>query len=292
MAASRTSACCWLLVLFLAGSLVSVDWAQQPTKTPSSSDDPALRETVKQFVTQHCIHCHNKDDKRGGLALDAISSDDVAAHSEVWEKVVRKLSTRQMPPVGRPRPDERTYDAFVAALEAELDRAAALRPNPGRTLTLRRLNRTEYQNAIRDLLALEIEAAALLPADEANHGFDSAPLGDLSPTLLERYITAAQKISRLAVGRSPKTPNSDTFRVPPDQTKEGHIPGLPLGTRGGILIPYTVPQDGEYDIQVWLTRDRNEHVEGLREPHDLEVLLDRKNVASFTVKPPGKGEGH
>ena len=191
-----------------------------------------------------------------------------------------------MPPVGRPRPDERTYESFVAALEAELDRVAATRPNPGRTPTLRRLNRTEYQNAIRDLLALDIDAAALLPADEANHGFDSAPLGDLSPTLLDRYITAAQKISRLAVGRAPTTPNSDTFRVPPDLTQEGHVEGLPLGTRGGILIPYTFPQDGEYDIQVWLTRDRNEHVEGLREPHELEVLLDRKRMASFTVKPP------
>jgi hypothetical protein len=152
------------------------------------------------------------------------------------------------------------------------------------------MNRTEYQNAIRDLLALEIDAAALLPADEANHGFDSAPLGDLSPTLLDRYITAAQKISRLAVGRAPTTPNSDTFRVPPDQTQEGHAPGLPLGTRGGVVVPFTFPQDGEYDVQVWLTRDRNEQVEGLREKHDLEVLLDRKHLATLVVKPPVNNE--
>src|SRR5205807_9120315 len=129
--------------------------------------------TVKQFVTKHCTSCHNSDDKRAGLALDAISSEDIGAHPAVWEKVVRKLSTRQMPPVGRPRPDERTYDSFVAALEAALDRAAAARPNPGRTATLRRLNRTEYQNAVRDLLALDVDASVLLPADEANHGFDS-----------------------------------------------------------------------------------------------------------------------
>src|SRR5262249_31774922 len=181
---------------------------------------------------------------------------DLEGHSEVWEKVVRKLTVRQMPPLGRTRPDERTYDLVIAALEAELDRVAAARPNPGRTPTLRRLNRTEYQNAIRHLLALEVDAAALLPADEANHGFDSAPLGDLSPTLLDRYLTAAQKISLLAVGRVPTSANSDTFRTPPDLTQEAHVRGLPLGTRGGILIPYTAPQDGEYDIQVWLTRLR------------------------------------
>jgi hypothetical protein len=139
---------------------------------------------------------------------------------------------------------------------------------------------------------VNVDAAALLPADEENHGFDSAPLGDLSPTLLDRYLTAAQKISRMAIGRAPKTPNSDTFRVKPDLTQEGHIEGLPLGTRGGILIPYTFPQDGEYDVQVWLTRDRNEQVEGLREPHELEVLLDRKRLASLTVKPPAPNEGH
>ncbi|MGL4552406.1 MAG: DUF1592 domain-containing protein, partial [Gemmataceae bacterium] len=163
---------------------------------------------------------------------------------------------------------------------------------PGRTPTLRRLNRTEYQNAVRDLVALDIDAAALLPADEANHGFDSAPLGGLSPTLLERYVAAAQKVSRLALGRAAKTPGGDTFRVPPDRTQEGHVEGLPVGTRGGLLIPYTFPQDGDYDVQVWLTRDRNEQVEGLRGPHELEVLLDRVRVASFPVKPPARGEGH
>src|SRR5205807_6228842 len=138
---------------------------------------------------------------------------------------------------------------------AALDRAAAAHPDPGRTPTLRRLNRTEYQNAVRDLLAVDVDATALLSADEANHGFDSAPLGDLSPTLLDRYITAAQKISRLAVGRSPKTPDSDTFRPAPDRTQEQHVEGLPLGTRGGMRIAYAFPQEGEYDVQVWLTRD-------------------------------------
>ncbi len=288
----RISARSWMPVLMLAGGLVGVAEAQPPAKTPPLPQARLDLAAVKQFVTRHCTSCHNSEDKRAGLDLDALSSKDVEAHPAVWEKVVRKLAARQMPPVGKPRPDERTYETFVAALETELDRVAAARPNAGRTPTLRRLNRTEYQNAIRDLLALEIDAGALLPVDEANHGFDSAPLGGLSPTLMDRYLSAAQKISRLAVGRAPTTPNSDTFRVPPDLTQEGHVKGLPLGTRGGILIPYTAPQDGAYDIQVWLTRDRNEHVEGLREPHELEVLLDRKRMASFTVKPPSKGEGH
>src|SRR5262249_4401659 len=206
--------CLCMPALFLVGGWVGVDSAQEPSKPAPSSDASLDRVIVSKFVTKYCTSCHNADTKKAGLALDTIAAKDVEAHPGLWEKVVRKLTARQMPPLGRTRPDERTYDTIVAALEAELDRVAAARPNPGRTPTLRRLNRTEYQNVIRDLLALDIDAAALLPADEANHGFDSAPLGDLSPTLLERYVTAAQKISRLALGRAPKTPNSHTFRTP------------------------------------------------------------------------------
>jgi hypothetical protein len=293
MRRSGTSARWWASALLLAGGLVGWNGAQTPPKAPPSPKAAPERAAVGKFVTRYCADCHNGDIKRGGLNLDGIKTEGVGAHPKVWEKVVRKLAGRQMPPAGKPRPDEKTYESFVAALESDLDRSAGVRgPDPGRTPTLRRLNRTEYQNAIRDLLALDVDAAVLLPADEANHGFDSAPLGDLSPTLLERYLTAAQKISRLALGRQPLAPNSDTFRTPPDQTQEGHVEGLPLGTRGGILVPFAFPQNGEYDVQVWLTRDRNEHVEGLREPAELEVLLDRKRLASFTVKPPARGEGH
>ncbi len=287
---SRSSRRRWMPVLFLAGALVGVDWAQEAPQPSPSSEMPPERAAVKPFVAQYCTHCHNGDEKKGGLDLEAAGRQEVAARPDAWEKVVRKLAARQMPPLGNERPDERTYASVVAALDAELDAAAAARPNPGRTPTLRRLNRTEYQNVIRDLLALDIDAAALLPADEANHGFDSAPLGDLSPTLLERYITAAQKISSLAVGRAAKTPASDTFRVPADLTQEGHVEGLPLGTRGGIRIPFHFPQDGQYDVQAWLTRDRNENVEGLSEPHELLVLLDRKQMASLSVKPPVNSE--
>ena len=213
-------------------------------------------------------------------------------HPSVWEKVVRRLVARQMPPDDALRPKGREYDAAVASLTTALDRSAAEHPEPGRTDTLRRLNRTEYQNAIRDLLALDVDAAALLPPDESSHGFDNVTVGDLSPTLLERYITAAQKISRLAVGGPGRSPGGDTVRIRADLTQEEHVEGLPIGTRGGALIPYTFPQDGEYDIQLRLARDRNEHVEGLHESHELEVLLDRERMALLTVSPPRAEKDH
>ena len=153
------------------------------------------------------------------------------------------------------------------------------------------MNRTEYQNAIRDLLALDVDVAALLPADESSHGFDNVTVGDLSPTLLDRYVSAAEKISHLAVGRPSRSPGGETVRIRADLTQEEHIDGLPIGTRGGALLHYTFPQDGDYEIQVRLTRDRNEHVEGLSEPHDLEVLVDRARAQLFTVKPPVREPG-
>jgi hypothetical protein len=259
---------------------ISINLSAQPVRSP-------LPSSVSSLVSQYCLDCHNADVKKGGLDLERISRDDLAQHPKEWEHVVRKLGTRQMPPVGKDRPNDKTYDAVVARLASSLDAVAAKHPNPGRTETFRRLNRTEYQNAIRDLLALDIDAAALLPKDEVSHGFDNVEVANLSPTLLNRYIAAAEKISRLAVGAPRKAPGGDTFRVPPDVTQEEHVQGLPLGTRGGALIPYTFPRDGEYEIHLRLARDRNEEVEGLREPHEVLVLVDRKQVKSFTVAPPG-----
>ena len=237
------------------------------------------------MVNQYCADCHDRETKKGELDFSSIDLNDVTQHPDIWEKVVRKLRARQMPPAGKKRPDESGYQAALSQLATSLDILAAQHPNPGRTETLRRLNRTEYQNAIRDLLSLDIDAAALLPKDDAGHGFDNVNVGTLSPTLLDRYISAAQKISRLAVGTVQRV-GGDTIRIPADVTQEEHIEGLPLGTRGGALIPYTFPQDAEYEIQVRLTRDRNDEVEGLRERHELQLLLDRELVASFTVTPP------
>jgi hypothetical protein len=243
------------------------------------------------LVDEYCLSCHDKDHEKGGLILETVLADDVPRHADVWEKVVRKLRTRQMPPIGKERPDEAAYDAVVRSLEASLDRAGAASPNPGRTAGLRRLTRTEYRNAVRDLLAIDVDVTPLLPADESSYGFDNGTVGDLSPTLLDRYVAAAEKISRLALGRSGRTPGGDTIRIPADLTQEEHIDGLPVGTRGGALIHYTFPEDGEYEFQIRLTRDRDEHVEGLTEPHDVELLLDRARVRLFTVTPPVRRPG-
>src|SRR5256886_6308392 len=282
----RVLAACLGWLLFEASSLRAQN--EKPLEHPKDKANVSRRSSsaVQSLVDQYCAGCHDSEMKKGRLDFDSIRMEDVTKHPEVWEKVVRKLRARQMPPMGKARPEESTYEKVVARLSDALDRAAAEHPNPGRTETFRRLNRTEYQNVIRDLLALEIDATELLPKDDASHGFDNVTVGVLSPTLLDRYITAAQKISRLAVGAPRRSPGGDTFRIRADLTQEERVEGLPVGTRGGALIPYAFPQDGDYEIQIRLTRDRNDEVEGLHEPHEVEVLLDRERTATFTVAPP------
>ncbi|MDA1093132.1 MAG: DUF1592 domain-containing protein [Acidobacteria bacterium] len=248
-----------------------------------NAQEPAAHQRV---VTQYCVTCHNERLKSANLDLDTLVTRPLEDQAETWERVVRKLRARQMPPAGRPRPDEATYDAVVASLESALDRMAAAHPNPGRTETFRRLTRTEYRNAIRDLLALDLDLSDLLPRDESSQGFDNITVTDLSPTLLERYVSAADKISRLAVGRPISSPEVETVTMKPDRTQEWHLDGLPVGTRGGTLINHAFPLDGDYEIAIRLTRDRDEQVEGLREPHEVELLLDRERVSVFTVVPP------
>ena len=239
----------------------------------------------RQFLDRHCASCHNERLKTGGLNLVQADLSKVGAQPELWEKVSRKLHTGVMPPPNTPQPPEKDRRAILTWLETSLDTAAAAKPNPGRTETLRRLTRTEYQNAIRDLLALDIDAASLLPADESGHGFDNVIVGDLSPTLVNRYISAAQRISRLAVGTTQSLQN-DIIRVAADLTQEDHIPGLPRGTRGGLSTSYVFPRDGEYDVQILLARDINGIVSGTRDgrPHQLLVLVDREPVKTFTVQ--------
>ncbi len=283
---------CGVSILLLAGIFMRSGAACQQAAAPSSPRGSNEREAIGRFVEMYCVACHSGDDKAAGLALDALCSEDVSANPKAWERVVRQLVARRMPPEEEVRPLQRNYDSIVSLLAGSLDRAAATNPEPGRTATFRRLNRTEYQNAIRDLLALDIDASAMLPNDESSRGFDNVTVVDLSPMLLERYITAAQRISHLAVGSPSRSPGGETIRIRPDLTQEEHVEGLPIGTRGGALIPYTFPQDGEYEVQVRLARDRNEHVEGLRETHELEVLLDRERKASFTVTPPKSETDH
>ena len=243
------------------------------------------------FVDRYCAGCHNEKARTAGLALDAPQVQNVGESPEIWEKVVRKLRGRMMPPPGRPRPDEAAYDAIVSHIEDSLDRAAAANPNPGRTDTFRRLNRTEYQNAIRDLLALSLDVQPLLPGDDSSAGFDNITVGNLPPALLDRYLSAAQKISRLAIGSPVRSPGGDTILLPPDLTQEDHLDGLPFGTRGGTGIHYDFPVDGQYQIQVRLTRDRNEHVEGLTDAHEMEITVDGRRLQLFTVKPRARAQG-
>ena len=272
--------------LAVVGGLVCLGAPQPQSKTvPAPSPEGAV-------MARYCVGCHSSKAKAGGLDLASISADNVSQHPEVWEKVVRKLRARYMPPAGMPRPDERTYDSVVSSLTASLDGAAATKPNPGRTETFRRLTRTEYQNAIRDLLAIDVDVTSLLPSDESSHGFDNVTVGELSPTLLERYLTAVRKISRLAIGSPARAPGGDTMILPPDLTQEEHFDKLPFGTRGGQVVRYTFPQDAVYEIQLRLQRDRNEHVEGLSDRHEIDLMLDGQRLKLFAVTPPLRGVDH
>ena len=283
----RLTACCALL---LASAVLRAGGSEDPplraqnveaglqTRLPTATTDRAT-------IDRYCVTCHNGRTRTGGLALDTLDVTRVAADAETWEKVVRKMRGRMMPPPGLPRPDEATYDALSAHLEDALDRAAAARPHPGRTDTFRRLSRFEYQNAIRDILALDVDVSALLPKDDASHGFDNVSNGELSPTLLERYLAAAQKVSRAAIGGALPSPASHVVVLPADLTQEDHLDGLPFGTRGGVTFRYTFPLHAVYEFQMRLARDRNENVEGLTEPQQIELSIDGSRAQTFLVRP-------
>src|SRR5690349_10290017 len=280
---SRCLARLWIASIFIA--IATAQQSETGERTPLASSPRAV-------VTRYCIGCHNDKLKTAGLTLSTVNVENVDQNPEVWEKVLRKARARYMPPVGLPRPDDRSYDALISYLETSLDVAAAAKPNPGRNDTFHRLNRTEYQHAIRDLLALDVDVASLLPSDDSSYGFDNITTGDLSPTLMERYLLAARKISRLAVGSPVRSPSGDIIVLPSDLTQEEHFDELPFGTRGGTVVRYTFPLNAEYRIQLRLTRDRNEQVEGLSEPHQVELTLDGERIQLFTVTPPPNGESH
>ena len=262
--------------------------APAPAVVPASPAPVPASAASRALVSRYCISCHNERVKTGGLALDSLDIDKVGENVAAWEKAVRKLRARAMPPAGpgRPRPDEAGYDALVSYLETSLDHVAAEKPNPGRTDTFHRLNRTEYQNAVRDLLALDVDAASLLPTDDSSHGFDNVNVGGLSPTLLDRYLSAAQKISRLAVGSPVRSPGENTVVMPVDLTQNEQLDGLPFGTRGGTSFRYTFPLTGEYAFEVRLARNRDEILMGLTEPQQMEIALDGQQIKLFPITPP------
>jgi mono/diheme cytochrome c family protein len=272
-----------LIVVLCFVALVASD-LQGSGASPQAATAPP-----RAVLDKYCITCHNQRLKTGGLALDVLDLAQLSEHADVWEKVVRKLRTGAMPPVGRPRPDTAVADSVTSWLEAELDRAALEHPNPGRP-TLHRLNRVEYRNAIRDMLALEIDPASLLPADSAAYGFDNnADALSLSPALAERYLGAAAKISQMALGQVRGSPAPETVFVPTDRNQGSRFSeDLPWGSRGGLAIRYQFPVDGEYLFQLQLKESGADGgIMGLTaEPHQLDVSLDRARVWTSIVGGP------
>jgi len=251
---------------------------------------PSHTPSYRAVLDQYCVTCHNQSARTAELLLDQADVENIGEGPELWEKVVKKLRAGAMPPAGMPRPDQATYDSFATYLETALDSAAAAHPNPGRPV-LHRLNRVEYANAVRDLLAVEIDGETLLPADDSRYGFDN--IGDVltvSPALLERYLSAARKISRLAIGDPHIAPVFEGYNVPKYFVQDDRMnEDLPFGSRGGIAVRHHFPLDGEYLLKVRLARNSRDYIAGLLDrPHQLDVRLDGARLKLFTIG----GENH
>src|SRR3954471_10675027 len=254
----------------------TVATTQAPARTPAAPapDLAATRATMDKY----CVTCHNGRAKAGGLELDSFDLNHLTDHRDVAEKIVLKLRAGMMPPTGMPRPDFAAMNTFISSMEGELDRnAQPFLEAPG----LHRLNRTEYTNAIRDLLNLDVDAARFLPADDSTRGFDNiAAALTMSPALMEAYLSAAGKISRLAIGEA-SAPTQAVFDVPPDTAQNYHVEGLPFGTRGGMLIKYQFPADGEYSFKVKGVTGYFQAVLGGVKGEQLEVTIDGARVKLF-----------
>jgi mono/diheme cytochrome c family protein len=270
---------CWTVV---DAGAPAQEAAAKPAARPAAQA-PAVPASHAATVKQYCVTCHNDRAKTAGLSLEALDIARPAGAAEVWEKVIRKVRVGMMPPQGVPQPDRPTREALVSWLTTSLDREAAAHPNPGRKL-VHRLNRAEYANAVRDLLALEVDPAALLPPDDSAYGFDNvADVLGISPVLLERYISAAGQVTALAIGDPEIGVAAQTFRIRQDASQDRHVEGLPIGTVGGMLARTTLPLDGEYVIQSKLFRTNLGAMRGLEYPHQIEVTVDgaRVHLGSF-----------
>jgi mono/diheme cytochrome c family protein len=270
------------IISFAIAGAVFLTLALQPLGAQSSATqtNPAPQSAL---LDKYCVTCHNDKLRTGGLSLQNANLNDVPKNAETWEKVIRKVHVGAMPPQGLPRPDKAALEGLTTLLETSLDSAAAANPNPGRA-TMHRLNRAEYANAVHDLLGLDIDATALLPADDESSGFDNiADVLRVSPSLMERYLSASWNISRLAVGNTSITPATSVYRVRPDLSQDQHIDGLPLGTRGGILVKHNFPVDGEYIIKVRLWRNTFDLMRGMEDPHQIEMSLDGARLRLVTA---------
>jgi cytochrome c5 len=281
----RVLAIGFIIVCVVPMSVVLVSGqSAQTSPVPKPAVRPVVREQAPDVTAQravmdrYCVVCHNAKLLTANLALDKLDLAHLGEHAEIGEKVVRKLRAGMMPPTGMPRPDRATLETLIASLETELDRSSVTYlPPPG----LHRLNRTEYTNAIRDVLGLRVDATKFLPPDDSTHGFDNiAGALTLSPALMEAYLSAAGKISRLAIG-DVSEPTQAVFEVPADTAQNYHIEGLPFGTRGGILIKYQFPADGEYTFKVKGVTGYFQAVLGGVKGEQLEVTVDGERVKLF-----------
>jgi hypothetical protein len=265
-------------------------------QTGSAASRTAEADKSRAFVNKYCIACHSKraaNPAEAPVNLESASFDDLLGHAETWERVLRKLSVRAMPPPGVPRPPEAEYAAFTSWLAASLDRAWEGHSTPGRYV-VHRLNRAEYANAIRDLLAVDIDVTDLLPTDGAEFGFDNiATALKTSPLLLEGYVNAAERISAMAVGDPQVRPGTTEHSISREFSQNGYIDGLPLGTVGGTVVHYVFPADAEYKLSGRLVRGVQEGyagVEGNDTPYTFVITVDGAEVYSAPVGGPKDDE--
>src|SRR5262245_27084418 len=269
---------------FLSGGVVAL--ALLGAQAPSTRTDP------RTFLDTYCIACHNQKLRTAGLALDSADVSKPGANPEIWERVIEKLRAGSMPPPGRPRPDAAAYRAVASSLENEIDRAWTASPNPGRSSAVHRLNRAEYNNAIHALFALDLDVKPLLPGDETADGsFDNfADVLSISTAHLERYMSVARQVTRLATGLPPASPKIETFEIPLHVLQDDRqSEDLPLGSRGGIAVRHYFPVDGEYLIKVRLQRQYQDYLKGMGWAQRLDVRLDGKLLKRFTVGGGAKG---
>ena len=280
--------------LVVSGGILLACASLQLEAAPSQESAARTQSTTvptSVVLDKYCVTCHNSRLKTAGLTLESVDMTRVGERAEIWEKIATKLRTREMPPLGRPRPDDATYTATTNAIEAALDAAAAAEPTPGR-VAVHRLNRAEYTNAVRDLLGLEIDGRELLSAeDEAQEGFENvASVLSSSPALIENYLAAARTVSRLAIGDETLSPVVKTFNISKLLVQDEQMSDdLPFGSRGGAVIRYHFPLDGEYTIKVLLRRQLYAYIMGMGEPHQLDIRLDGVRIQRFTVGGDAKG---
>ena len=267
------------VVRLILATLLGAAFAVAPLRSQTTSNP-------RRFLDTYCVGCHNQKLRTAGLELDRLDPVNPAADSEIWERVIAKLRSGSMPPPGLPRPDAASYRAVASSLESKIDQAWAATPNPGRGQAVHRLNRAEYQNAIHDLFALDFDVKSLLPGDETADGsFDNfADVLSVSTAHLERYLSVARQVTRLATGLPPSSPGVQRFEIPLHVLQDDRqSEDLPLGSRGGIAIPYNFPVDGEYLIKVRLQRQYQDYLKGMGWPQQLDVRLDGKLLKRFVV---------